>query len=175
VDVACWWINTTLWGPDKSFTFDPANLTHSTDASLGAELNLNLGKGWSLANSFKIDNKNVEQNLTIMASPTSLDNFFTYALMGMVGPGTFTFSDRNTKQALATVQCDFDPTIPGPPFRYTILNNNLPANSVMQNGVLFNFTSYSKSKLNEVMDQLVFNKKSGKHSVSLEHSLHHHI
>ena len=94
-----------LWGPDKSYTFDPTNLTHSTDRSLGAELSLNLGKGWSLTNNFKVSQKNVEQNLTIMSSPTGLDNFFTYALMGMVGPGTFTFSDRNTKQALATVNC----------------------------------------------------------------------
>ena len=155
-----------LWGPDKTFTFDPANLSHSRDASLGAELNLNLGRGWSLINNFKVTNKNVEQSLTIMSNPTELDNFFTYALMGIVGPGTFTFSDRNTKQALATVQCDFDPTIPGPPFRYTIVNNNLPAQSVMENGVLFNFTSYSKSKLNEVMDQLIFNKKAGKNSIS---------
>src|SRR5215831_7344446 len=155
-----------LWGPDKSYVFDPSNLSHSTDASLGAELNLKFKKGWSLTNSFKVDTKNVEQSLTIMASPTALDNFFTYALMGMVGPGTYTFTDRTTKNVLASVSSVFDPTVPGPPFRYTILSNNLPQQSVMQNGVLFNFTSYSKSKLNEVMDQLIFNKKAGTHSIS---------
>ena len=155
-----------LWGTDKSYTFDPSDLSHSRDASIGAELNLKFKKGWSLSNNFKVNSGKVDQSLTIMSSPTNLDNFFTYALMGMVGPGTFTFSDRNTKAALATVSCAFDSSVPGPPFRYTILNNNLPAQSVRENGVLFNFTSYSKSRLNEVMDQLVLNKKAGAHSIS---------
>jgi outer membrane receptor protein involved in Fe transport len=155
-----------LWGPDKSYVFDPADLSHSTDASLGAELNLKMKHGWSLTNNFKISHKTSDQSLTIMSNPTPLDNFFTYALMGMVGPGTFTFSDRTSKQPLAIVSAVFDPTIQGPPFRYTVLQNNLPAQSVMNNGVLFNFTSYSQSKLNEAMDQLVFNKKAGKHSIS---------
>jgi len=155
-----------LWGPDKSYIFDPADLSHSTDLSLGAELNLKMKNGWSLTNNLKASNKNVDQSLTIMSSPTSLENFFTYALMGIVGPGTFTFSDRNSKQPLAVVSAVFDPSIPGPPFRYTVDQNNLPQQSVMQNGVLFNFTSYSQSKLNEIMDQLVFNKKAGAHSIS---------
>jgi len=155
-----------LWGTDKFYTFDPADLSHSTDATAGAELNLRLKKGWSVTNNFKASHKTSDQSLTIMSSPTPLDNFFTYALMGMVGPGTFTFSDRNTKQVLATVSAAFDPTIPGPPFRYTVDNNNLPAQSIMNNGVLFNFTSFSQSKLDEVMDQLVFNKKAGAHSIS---------
>ncbi len=155
-----------LRGAGKSYTFDPASLSHSRDISLGSELNLKLGKGWTLSNNIKATKKEVEQSLTIMANPTALDNFFTYALMGMVGPGTFTFSDRNTKTPLATVSCAFDPTVQGPPFRYTIVNNNLPQNSIMQNGVLFNFTSYSQTKVNEIMDQLVFNKKAGKHSIS---------
>lgn len=155
-----------LWGTDKSYTFDPADLSHSINGTLGAELNLKFNKGWSLTNNFKLNSGKSDQSLTIMSSPTNLDNFFTYALMGMVGPGTFTFSDRNTKTALATVNAVFDPTVQGPPFRYTIVNNNLPAQSVRENGVLFNFTSYSKSKLNEVMDQLVLNKKAGAHSIS---------
>src|SRR4030095_7863807 len=104
-----------LWGTDKFYTFDPADLSRSTDAMAGAELNLRLKKGWSVTNNFKASHKTSDQSLTIMSSPTALDNFFTYALMGMVGPGTFTFSDRNTKQALATVSAAFDPTIPGPP------------------------------------------------------------
>ncbi|MCU7549747.1 TonB-dependent receptor [Chitinophagaceae bacterium LB-8] len=159
-------VKSPLWGTDKTYTFDPSNLSHSKDYSLGSELNLRLGNGWSLTNNFKVDHKNVEQSLTIMANPTPLNGFFTYALMGMVGPGTFSFKDRNTKTELASVSAAFDPTVQGPPFRYTILKNNLPANSVMQDGVLFNFTNYSNSKLNEVMDQLTFNKKAGKHSIS---------
>ncbi len=155
-----------LWGSDKTFTFDPASLSHSRDYSLGSELDLKLGKGWSLTNNIKATHKEVEQSLTIMANPTALDNFFTYALMGVVGPGTFSYRDRNSKTELASVSAVFDPSVQGPPFRYTVLSNNLPANSVMQNGVLFNFTSYSHTKVNEVMDQLVFNKKTGKHSIS---------
>lgn len=155
-----------LYGPDKSFTFDPRNLSHSRDFSIGTELKLNLKRGWTLNNNFKVSTRNVEQNLTIMANATPLNGFFTYALMGMVGPGTFSFKDGRTGTELASVQAVFDPTIQGPPFRYTILSNNLPANSVMQNGVLFNFTNYSNSKLNEVMDQISFNKKLGKHSVT---------
>lgn len=159
-------VEAPLWGTGKTYTFDPAGLSHSKDYSLGSELNVRFGKGWTLTNSVKVTHKDVEQSLTIMANPTPLDGFFTYALMGMVGPGTFSFKDRSTGTELASVSAAFDPTVPGPPFRYTILKNNLPANSVMQNGVLFNFTNYSHSKLNEVMDQLTLNKRAGNHSIS---------
>lgn len=160
-------VNEPLYGSGNTFRFDPADLSHSKDLSLGAELSLNLKNGWSLTNNIKVAHKDVHQSLTIMANPTPLNGFFTYALTGIVGPGTFSFKDRSTGKELATVQCDFDPTVPGPPFRYTILKNNLPAQSIMQDGVLFNFTSYSHTKVNEVMDQLSFNKKAGKHSITL--------
>lgn len=155
-----------LYGTDETFTFDPSNLSHSKDFSIGSELKLNFKNGWSMSNNFKVSTRNVEQSLTIMANPTPLDGFFTYALMGMVDFGTFSFKDGRTGTELASVQAGFDPTVQGPPFRYTILSNNLPANSVMQNGVLFNLTSYSDSKLNEVMDQISFNKKLDKHSIT---------
>jgi outer membrane receptor protein involved in Fe transport len=155
-----------LHGPNESFTFDPRNLSHSKDFSIGSELKLNFKNGWSMSNNFKVSTRNVEQSLTIMANATPLNGFFTYALMGMVSPGTFSFKDGRTGEELASVQAVFDPTVQGPPFRYTVLSNNLPANSVMQNGVLFNFTNYSNSKLNEVMDQISFNKKLDKHSIT---------
>ena len=113
---------------------------HSRDYSLGSELDLKLGNGWSLTNNIKATHKEVEQSLTIMANPTALDNFFTYALMGVVDKGIFSYRDRNSKTELASVSAVFDPFVQGPPFRYTVLSNNLPANSVMQNGVLFNFS-----------------------------------
>ena len=150
-----------LWGTTDKFTFDPADLVHSRDLSLGSELNLNLKNGWTITNNLKYTNKAVEQSMTIMSSPTPLTNILTYALMGMVGPGTFSFKDRATGVELASVNADFSR---GP--SYTVTKNNLPANSVMQNGVLFNFTNYSKSKLNEFMEQLTINKKVGKHSIS---------
>ena len=81
--------------------------------------------------------------------------------MGMIGPGSLSFKDRATGAELAAVTADFSR---GP--SWAVTKNNLPGQNVMANGVLFNLTSYSKSKLNEVIDQLTFNKKAGNHSIS---------
>lgn len=151
-----------LWGTSETYTFDPTNLIHPRDLSLGTEVSLNLKNGWTVTNNIKASTRKVSADLTIMSSPTPLDGFFTYALTGIVGPGTFSFKDRSTGMELASVTA----TPGGRPFNYAITKNNLPANSVMNNGVLFNFSNMSRSKLNEIMDQLIFNKKAGKHSIS---------
>lgn len=151
-----------LWGTGDSFTFDPSNLSHSRDITLGTELNLSLGKGWTMNNNIKWSSKNVEQSLTIMSTPTSLTNLLTYALMGFIAPGTISFTDRATGAQLATVVADFSR---GP--SWTVTKNNLPNQNIMQNGVLFNFTNYSNTKVNEVIEQISFNKKAGKHSLTM--------
>lgn len=151
-----------LFGPDKTFIFNPANLVKSTDATLGIDLNLNLKNGWTLNNNIKGAAKTVEQNLTIMSTPTSLTSLLTYALMGMIAPGTITLTDRNTGNLMAEINADFSR---GPSWKVT--KNNLPGQNIMQDGVLFNLTSYSKTRLNEVMDQISINKKIGKNSITI--------
>ena len=110
-----------LFGLDKSFTFNPANLVHSTDATLGVDINLNLKNGWTLNNNIKGTAKTVEQNLTIMSTPTSLTSLLTYALMGMIAPGTISITDRNTGALMAEVNADFSR---GP--SWAVTKNNLP-------------------------------------------------
>lgn len=151
-----------LWGTTDSYTFDPSRLVHSTDATLGAELNLNLKNGWTLNNNIKGSFKNVEQNLTIMSTPTSLTSLLTYALMGFVAPGTISLNDRATGNQLAEINADFSR---GP--SWAVTKNNLPGQNILPNGVLFNFTSYSKTKVNEVIEQFSLNKKAGKHSLTI--------
>lgn len=150
-----------LWERGRTFTFDPSKLVLSQDVALGSELNLNLNNGWSLSNNVKGSLKHIEQDLTIMASPTSLTSVLTYALMGMVGPGQFSLRDQATGRELAAVSADFSR---GPSFRVT--SNSLPNQQVLQNGVLFNFTNYIKSDVQELIEQLNLNKKIGKHSVT---------
>lgn len=150
-----------LWGKNSSYVFDPSRLVHSQDNTIGAEISLNLKNGWTLTNNLKGSHKEVEQDLTIMSTPTPLTSLLTYALMGFIGPGTISLRDRATGTELAAVNADFSR---GP--NWTVTKNNLPGQNIMQNGVLFNFTSYSKTKLNEVIDQLILNKKAGKHSLS---------
>ncbi len=150
-----------LWGTSQNYTFDPSNLIHNQDKTLGAELNLNLKNGWTMNNNIKGSIKNTEQHLTIMSTPTSLESLLTYALMGFIAPGTISLNDRATGKQLAEINADFSR---GPSWKVT--KNNLPNQQIMQNGVLFNFTSYSKSKLNELIDQISFNKKAGKHSLT---------
>ena len=150
-----------LWGSSQTYTFDPSNLIHNQDKTLGAELSLNLGNGWTLNNNLKGSWKNSEQDLTIMSTPTDLQNLLTYALMGMIAPGTISLTDRTTGKLMAQINADFSR---GP--NWTVTTNNLPNQQIMQNGVLFNFTSYSKSTLEEYIDQISFNKKVGKHSLT---------
>jgi iron complex outermembrane recepter protein len=150
-----------LWNNTDSFTFDPSKLIHSQDKMLGSELNLNLKNGWTLTNNIRGSLKGIEQDITIMSTPTSLTSVLTYALMGMAGPGQFSFKDRATGQELATVSADFSR---GPSF--TVTKNNLPGQSIVPNAVLFNFSNYIKAHLGEVIDQITVNKKLGKHSIT---------
>jgi len=150
-----------LWNANDTFTFDPAKLIHSQDKVLGTELNLNLKNGWTISNNIRGSLKGIEQDLTIMATPTPLTSVLTYALMGMVGPGTFSFKDRATGQELAAVSADFSR---GPSF--TVTKNNLPGQDIVPNGLLYNFTNYAKAHLSEVIDQITVNKKVGKHSLT---------
>ncbi|GAB2583446.1 TonB-dependent receptor [Spirosoma areae] len=150
-----------LWGTSNTYTFDPAKLAHSTDISLGTELSLNLKNGWTLNNNIKYSHKTVEQDLTILSTPTSLTSLLTYALMGFVTPGNISLNDRATGQQLAEINADFSR---GP--SWAVTRNNLPNQQIMANGVLFNFTSYSQSKVDEVIEQISLNKKAGKHSLT---------
>ncbi|HAK78236.1 MAG TPA: hypothetical protein DCR35_14660 [Runella sp.] len=150
-----------LWNTNDTYTFDPAKLIHSQDKMLGTELNLHLNNGWTIANNIRGSLKGIEQDLTIMSTPTSLTSVLTYALMGMAGPGQFSFKDRTTGQELATVAADFSR---GPSF--TVTKNNLPGQDIVPNAVLFNFTNYIKAHLSEVIDQITVNKKWGKHSLT---------
>ncbi len=150
-----------LWNSTDSFIFDPSKLIHSQDKVLGTELNLNLKNGWTISNNIRWSLKGIEQDLTIMATPTPLTSVLTYALMGMAGPGTFSFKDRATGQELAAVSADFSR---GPSF--TVTKNNLPGQDIVPNGLLYNFTNYAKAHLSEVIDQIMVNKKVGKHSLT---------
>ena len=151
-----------LWGPSQSYAFNPSNLIHNKDFTLGFESNLSLKNGWMFNNNIKGSIKNIEQDLTIMSTPTSLENLLTYALMGFIAPGTISLTDRATGQQLAQVAADFSR---GPSWKVT--QNSLPNQQLFPNSVLFNFTSISRSKLNELIDQISFNKKTGKHSFTL--------
>ena len=151
-----------LWNAKDTYNFDPSNLINSTDITLGTEINLHLKNGWILNNNIKGSYKTVQQNLTILTAPTSLTSLLTYALMGMVSPGTISMNDLKTGQQLVEVKADFSR---GP--SWSVTKNNLPSQSAMKDGVLFNFTSYSNTKLSELIDQISFNKKVGNHSITL--------
>lgn len=150
-----------LWNSTDSYIFDASKLTYSQDKVLGSEIKLNFDNGWTVANNIRGSLKGIEQDVTVMSTPTSLTSILTYALMGMAGPGQFRFKDRATGQVLATVNGDFSR---GPSF--TVVNSSLPANDILPNYLLFNFSNFVKARMSEVIDQITINKKWGKHSIT---------
>ncbi|MEN9909836.1 MAG: hypothetical protein RLZZ540_2985 [Bacteroidota bacterium] len=148
--------------PGSTYEFDPSNLNHSTEIMVGNELELKLGKGWSFNNNVKFSHKTKDQSIAIFSTPTDLESLLTYALMGMVAPGTIQLKDRSSGQLMAEINADF--TF-GP--KWQVTQNNLPNQGELPNNVFFNMTNYSNFGMNELIDQFSFNKKAGKHSLTL--------
>lgn len=152
-----------LWsGSGATYNFNPSNLSRNTDIMVGNELELKLGKGWSFNNNIKFSHKTKEQNIVAFSTPTDLEKLLTYGLMGIVAPGTIELKDRGTGQLMAQINADFST---GP--KWQVTQNNLPNQAELPNNVFFNMTNYSNFGMNELIDQFSFNKKAGKHSLTL--------
>jgi iron complex outermembrane receptor protein len=142
----------------ESKSFDPSNLTNSTEISIGNEMDFDLGNSWSFRNSGKFSRKNIDWNSTAQAYPLGLDNSNLHDLFGTRGIyGTYTFTRPGSNEPIATLVTRPAGSAAGPAFEVT--SNNLPGQDVLKNGVVTQLGLIQQFEVSEVMDQFMVSKK----------------
>jgi iron complex outermembrane recepter protein len=155
---------------DKNRHFDPKDLIHSQDRAIGLEWQQNLGKGWSLTNNIKYSSKRSRWNSVQPLGIQSADNLLFYYLIGALGTfGTYNFTDLTTgQQVLTTMQTpNMGPGGQFLGFNFTVVDNKLPNSQIQSAPVLFQLGTALDNKANEVVDQLVINKRIGKSTFTI--------
>lgn len=142
-------------------TFDPSDANQSKDFSIGFNLDHKLKNNWSIVNNFKYSAKTYSVATNTATSFTGLEDGSTYFFAGGFGPpgsinlpGTYTLTDRENGQVVATVQQNLSQTAPP---SWTVLSSDLP--EAIENSVLYNGTNLNDSKLDEIMNQFTIGKK----------------
>jgi iron complex outermembrane receptor protein len=144
----------------KTRNFNAKNLISNKDKAIGLEINHNFGHGWSIANNFKYSSKSSQFNsqyplgifttngLTFFAVNNILFDFSTIG-------GRFNLTNVNTGQNMLTVnRTGF--------MNFTTVENNLPHNATQTAPAILTLANALDSKVNEIMEQLIINKKIGK-------------
>lgn len=149
-------------------TFDPANANQSKDFSIGFNLDHKLKNNWAIGNNFKYSNKGYSAATNTATSFTGLEDGSTYFFAGGYGPpgsvnlpGTYTFTDRENGQVVATVRQNLSQTAPP---SWQVLSSTLP--DAVSNSVLYNGTLLTDADLKEVMNQFTVGKKWDNSSIN---------
>ncbi|WPV01946.1 TonB-dependent receptor [Mucilaginibacter sp. cycad4] len=132
--------------------FNPENLIHSIDRTIGVTLIQHLDSSLTFNNAIKYSYKTADWNTTTLVSPLAMDNLITYAALGLLGrQGTYSFTDAVTGAKLGNVtsQSGFD---------YTVSNSNFPGGNIQQNSLFIQpfFVNLNRSK--EIIDQASLTK-----------------
>lgn len=147
--------------PDgTSGSWDGSDLVHSRTLSFGATWNHDLGGGVKVQNRARYTENKADWSTGGLIFPLSLDDFFLSLLNGTIGlPGTTTYKVRGTGAIAAQVQ-----SFSG--FDHTVTVNNLPNQSILQNGVLSELALSQKFRSRTVQDQFTLSAALGNHSLA---------
>ncbi len=144
----------------ETINYDSRDKIHSTDRAIGLNWEHRFAGDWTITNNARFSDKRALWNTTAVVYPFATDGLVFHAIMGtLFNFGTYTFKNHETGQVIGKVKSEFDPTQQGPPFKYTVLENNFPGASVQANSLYFNPLFYQNNHLTEFIDQLTFNKK----------------
>ena len=127
--------------------FNPKNLIHSKDRSIGASWVQRLGEGWTFNNSIRYSNKSTVWNTTTLVSPLAMDNLITYAALGLLGrAGTYTFTDAVTGNKLGNVTSASG-------FDFSAANSNYPGSNIQANSLLIQPFFVNRNSAHEFINQ----------------------
>ncbi len=132
-------------------TWDGGRLANSQSVSGGFQLNHNFDGGWQIANNFRLSQNRIEWNSGAVIFPISINDIVLNSFLNAFTPGLYTFTDRQTGQIAAQVQ---RAGVAG-----NILVNNLPNQSVLQDGVLSQAAFYSRPVVDELINQFTLTKR----------------
>jgi len=139
--------------------FDPSQGVHAQDRAFGIDYLENLGNGWSIKNNFKVSDKDANWQTAISNAFVSLNDPLAYFISGAQFPiGQIVFRDANTGEELSRV--DNSGILTGESFQY------LSASTLPNDAVIGTATWLKDNTANELINQLIFRKKSKNHDIS---------
>lgn len=138
--------------------YNSRRLVDNTYRSVGLNWEQKLGDGWNLDNKIRVSNNDVRYNSSTNNSIIAADGKEFFNLFGGgTADGTFTFRDHRTGQVLYSIN-SVNPTGGNNPV-YTVTENNLPGQSLRNNGVFISPLQTYENKVKEVLNQLTITKK----------------
>lgn len=122
------------------------------------------GTGWTLTNNFKLSNKDYSSQTTSVVFPFRIDQPTFYGVSGNIARfGTYNYYDPATGKSYGTVQ-QLPPTGAGQPIRFIANNLSLPGSEVLPNALFYNPNPYSKTGMDDIINQASLTKKLDKMS-----------
>jgi iron complex outermembrane recepter protein len=141
-----------------NLTYNPSDLWHSKDKSVGLNWEQNLGEtGWKVTNNMRYSSKSNEAFTPLsIVTPINMENIVTYFILGalhpptQIIPGTYDISVGG--KSIMTVK-----SFSG--FDYHVVANSAPGSAIAPNSLFFTPLIYQNRKVNEFLDQFNFSKK----------------
>lgn len=154
--------------PDGSTgSWDASDLVHARTLSFGMTWDHELADGIKVQNRARYSENKTDWSTGGLIFPLTLDDFFLSILNGTLGlPGTTTYKVRGTNQIAAEVT-----SFSG--FDHTVTTNNLPNQSILQNGVLSQLALSQKFRSRTFQDQFTLSASLGDHSLAAGASFAH--
>jgi iron complex outermembrane recepter protein len=142
-----------------NLTYNPSDLWHSKDNSIGLNWEQKIGdSGWKLTNNARYSSKSNEAFTPLsIVTPINMENIVTYFILGalhpptQIIPGTYDISVGG--KSIMTVK-----SFSG--FDYHVVANTAPGSAIAPNSLFFTPLIYQNRKVNEFMDQFNFSKKT---------------
>jgi hypothetical protein len=119
-----------------NLTYNPSNLWHSKDNSVGLNWEQNLGEsGWKLTNNMRYSSKSNEAFTPLsIVTPINMENIVTYFILGalhpptQIIPGTYDISVGGKSIMAVKSFSGFD---------YHVVANSAPGNAIAPNSLFF--------------------------------------
>lgn len=142
--------NSYAGGPAQNW--DPGSLAHSKSTSVGLKIDHDFGDGWSISNNLKYSDNRSKWRTGAVIFPVAITDPLLNVYLNALRPGTYTYRDAATGNVLAQVARNAQGQL-------SVVNNNLPNQSVLQNGVLSQVAYSYDPSVKEWMDQVAVTKK----------------
>ncbi len=142
-----------------NLTYNPSDLWHSKDKSIGLNWEQNLGtSGWKLTNNMRYGSKSNEAFTPLsIVTPINMENIVTYFILGalhpptQIIPGTYDISVGGKSIMSVKSFSGFD---------YHVVANTAPGSAIAPNSLFFTPLIYQNRKTNEFLDQFNFSKRT---------------
>ncbi len=141
-----------------NLTYNPSDLWHSNDKSIGLNWEHNLGEsGWKLSNNMRYASKSNEAFTPLsIVTPINMESIVTYFILGslhppfQIIPGTYDISVGGKSIMSVKSFSGFD---------YKVVANTAPGSAIAPNSLFFTPLIYQNRKVDEFMDQFNFSKR----------------